>query len=84
MTSVPNARPRLALRTSAPKCVAVTPNSLPAMLRGFSESLDSRSPSLPMIANHPQHPKCSPQKLPAILQMLFNIHSPNQDHRDRG
>ena len=32
---------------------------------------------------HHQPPKTGPQSLSPEVQMLFNIHNPSQDHRDR-
>jgi hypothetical protein len=84
MTAVTNPRRRLAPRTSARQCAPGTRNHRISMLHGFSERLDYTSRSLLIIANHHQRRKTGPQKHPPEHQMLFNIHIPNQDHRDRG
>jgi hypothetical protein len=41
----------------------------------------SRCPRLTVV--HHQRPKTSPQNHSPEAQMLFNIHNPSQDHRDR-
>jgi len=54
------------------------------MPHGASERLNPLSHSLRMIAIHHQPRKNGPQKPSRKSQTLFNIHIPNQDHRDRG
>ena len=84
MTTVTNPPRRLAPRTSARPCAPPTRNRLVSISHGFPECLHYTSPTILIIANHQLHPKTAPQKHPPQHQMLFNIHNPVQDHRDRG
>jgi len=75
---------RLALRTSYRQCAPHIRNSFISMIHDPSVSLNFRLPSLLIVANNRQRRKCPPLKRSRKHQTLFNIHTPSQDHRDRG
>ena len=45
---------------------------------------DPRSRCRRLTVGHPQRPKTGPQNHSPEAQILFNIHNPSQDHRNRG
>ena len=84
MTPFASSRRRLAPCTSYRQCAPDIPNSFISMIHSPSEWLNVRSRSLLIVANNPQRRKYRPLKRSRKHQTLFNIHTPSQDHRDRG
>ena len=84
MNTVANTLRRLAPCTSLPQCAHRAQNSSIATLNPILKSPNRKLHCRPIIVVHHQRPKTGPQNYSPQVQMLFNIHNPSQDHRDRG
>ncbi len=84
MTGLANPRRRLAPRTPSLKCALSPQNAFSTTSNGIPKALQRRSRFHPMIRLHHHRRKNGPQNHSPKYQMLFNIHNPHQDHRDRG
>lgn len=83
MNTVANPLRRLALCTSLGQCAHRAQNSSMTMLNGILKPphRKARYRRLTVVHHHP--PKTAPQNHSPDVQMLFNIHNPSQEHRDR-
>jgi hypothetical protein len=84
MTAVANPRRRLAPRTSSRQCVLSSQNNSSTTCNAIPKTPDSSSRCHRLIDFHQQRRKINSQNNSTKYQMLFNIHNPSQDHRDRG
>ena len=83
MNTVANTLPRLAPRTSLRQCAHRPQNSSIATLHCILKSRDRKLRCRQLTVVHHQQRKTALQNLSPKVQMLFNIHNPSQDHRDR-
>ena len=83
MITVANTLRRLAPCTSLRQCAHRTQNSSMATLNRILKSPHRKSRCRRLTVIHHQQRKTAPQNLSPKVQMLFNIHNPSQDHRDR-
>jgi len=84
MTADANSRCRLALRTSSPPCALSPQNSFSNTSSSILKSTASRSRCHRLFDFHHQRRKINSQNISTKYQTLFNIHNPNQHHRDHG
>jgi hypothetical protein len=84
MTGFANPLCRLAPRTSSLKCALSPQNAFSTTSNRIPKALHRRSRFHLMIGLHHHRRKNTSQKHSLKCQMLFNIHNPNEDHRDRG
>ena len=84
MNTAANTLRRLAPCTSLPQCAHRAQNSNLATLNRILKSPHRKLRCRPIIVVHHQRRKTGPQNYSPQVQMLFNIHNPSQDHRDRG
>ena len=84
MNNVANTLRRLAPGTSPRQCVHRPQNSSIATRSRNLESTHRGSHCRRLTVVHRQQRKTAPHNLSSKVQMLFNIHNPSQDHRDRG
>jgi hypothetical protein len=84
MNNVANTLRRLAPCTSPRQCVHRPQNSSIATRNRILESTHRRSHCRLITVVHRQRRITDPQNHSPDVQMLFNIHNPSQDHRDRG
>ena len=75
---------QLACRTPARQCALRSQNSFSTTLNRIRERLDCRSRRYLITHPHHQQQESGPKNNSPQYQMPFNIHSPYQDHRDRG
>jgi len=83
MNTVANTLRRLAPCTSLRQCAHRLQNSSMATLNRILKSPHRKLRSRRLTVVHHQRPKTGPQSLSPEVQMLFNIHNPSLDHRDR-
>jgi hypothetical protein len=83
MNTVANTLRRLAPCTSPRQYAHRAQNSSMATLNRILKSPDRKSRCHPLTVVHHQRRKTGPQNHSRQVQMLFNIHNPSQDHRDR-
>ena len=83
MNTVANTLRRLAPCTSLRQCAHCVQNSSMAMLNRILKSPDRKLRCRRLTVVHHQPRKTGPQNHSPEVQMLFNIHNPSQDHRDR-
>ena len=83
MNTVANTLRRLAPRTSLRQCAHRAQNSSIATLHCILKSPDRKLRCRQLTVVHHQRRKTALQNLSPKVQMLFNIHNPSQDHRDR-
>jgi len=84
MNTVANTRSRLAICTSRRQCALSPQNTFSTTCNAIRKTPDSSFRCPPLIDFHHQRRKINLQNNSAKYQMPFNIHNPNQDHRDRG
>jgi hypothetical protein len=84
MNIVANTLRRLAPCTSLRQCAHRAQNSSIATLNHILKSPHRKSRSRRLNVVHPQRRKTSPKNHSPEVQIIFNIHNPSQDHRDRG
>jgi hypothetical protein len=84
MITVANTLRRLAICTSLRQCAHRAQNSSIATLNRILKSPDRKLHCRRLTGVHHQQRKTALQNLSPKVQMLFNIHNPSQDHRDRG
>ena len=84
MTAAANSRCRLAPCTSLRQCALSPQNTFSTTCNAIRKTPDSNFRCPPLIDFHHQQRKIDLQNNSAKYQMLFNIHNPGQDHRDRG
>ena len=75
---------RLARCTPLRQCARRAQNSSMATLNRILKPPHRKARCRRTTAVHRQPPKNRPQNHSPQVQMLFNIHNPSQDHRDRG
>ena len=83
MNTVAKTLPRLAPCTSLQRCAHRAQNSSMATLNRILKAPHRKAPCRRITAIYRQQPKISPQIHSPQVHMLFNIHNPSQDHRDR-
>jgi hypothetical protein len=83
MNTVANTLRRLAPCTSLRLCAHRAQNSSTATLNRILKSPDRKSRRRRLTVVHHQQRKNSPQNHSPEVQIIFNIHNPSQDHRDR-
>ncbi len=83
MITIANTLRRLAPCTSLRQCAHSAQNSSMATLNRILKSPHRKSCCLRLTAVHRQRRKNGPQYHSPEVQILFNIHNPSQDHRDR-
>jgi hypothetical protein len=84
MIGFANQRPRLAPRTSSLKCALSPQNAFSATSNRIPKALHRRSRLHLIIGLHHQHQTNASQNHSLKYRILFNSHSPSQDHRVRG
>jgi hypothetical protein len=84
MTGFANPLCRLAPRTSSLKCALSPQNAFSTTSNRIPKALHCRSRFHLMIGLHHHRRKNAPKNQSLNCQMPFNIHNPNEDHRDRG
>ena len=84
MNTVANTLRRLAPCTSLRQCAHRAQNSSMATLNRILKSPHRNAHCRRLTVVHRQRRKTRPQNHSPQVQMLFNIHNPSQDHRDRG
>lgn len=84
MNNVANTLRRLAYCMSPRQCVHRPHNCSITTLNRILESLHRRSHCRLITVVQLQRRITDPQNHSPEVQMLFNIHNPSQDHRDRG
>jgi hypothetical protein len=83
MITAANPTRRLAPRTSSRKCALSSQNSFSNTSNGIRKTPDPRSRFHPPIDFHYQQRKINSQNNSPKHEIIFNIHNPNQHHRDR-
>jgi hypothetical protein len=83
MNTVANTLRRLAPCTSLRLCAHRAQNSSTPTLNRILKSPDRKSRRRRLTVVHHQRRKNSPQYHSPEVQIIFNIHNPSQDHRDR-
>jgi len=83
MNTDPKTLQRLALCTSLRQCVHRAQNNSMATLHRILISPHRKATCRRITTVHRQRQKTGPQNHSPQVQMLFNIHNPNADHRDR-
>ena len=84
MNTVAKTLRRLAPCTSLQQCAHRAQISSGATLNRILKSPDRRSRRPRLNVVHRQRRKTGPQNHSPEVQIIFNIHNPSQDHRDRG
>jgi len=84
MTAAANPYRRLAPRTSSPQCALSPQNSFCNTSNIILKSTASRSRSHRLFDIHHWRRKINSQNISTKYQTLFNIHNPNQHHREHG
>ena len=83
MNTVANTLRRLAPCTSLRQCAHRAQNSSMATLNRILKSPHRNPRCHWLTVVHPQRRKTGPQNHSPQVRILFNIHNPSQDHRDR-
>jgi hypothetical protein len=83
MNTVANTLRRLAPCTSLRQCPQRAQNSSMATLNRILKSPNRKSRCRWITVVHRQRPKTGPQNHSPEVQIIFNIHNSNPDHRDR-
>ena len=83
MTTIANTLRRLAPCTSLRQCAHRAQNSFMPVLNRMLKWPHRKARSRRLTPVHHQRRKTSPQNHSPQVQMLFNIHNPSQEHRDR-
>lgn len=83
MNTAANTLRRLAPCTSLPQCAHRAQKGSYTTANCIRKSPHRKSHCRRITGFHPQQRRNGPQNHSPQLKMLFNIHNPSQDHRDR-
>ena len=83
MNTVANTLRRLAPCTSLRQCAHRAQNSSIATINRILKSPHRKSRCRRLTVAHRQRRKTGPQNHSPEVKIIFNIHNPSQDHRDR-